>query len=290
VTQRSTIRLPPPVILWWVWVAFVVLNVADYSVQGLPSARFSAVLASILLLVTGLVYTLALRPKVIEDGDGLTVVNPFRIHRLPWPVITSVDTGEWVRVHFTRPTPTSSTPSPPTPSPPTPSSGAEVSGGTRGSGESTGLVNCWALYVSTRARRKVAVGSAPRADGMSRRLGRLVTQPSGYGQPASRLPDEARYLASLPVSAAIAARLDTRARRERTHATATASVAAKASVGNGASPATKPSPAASAADGVSAADGASVADGVSVATTTWSWLSLAAVAIPAALLLVVALV
>jgi Bacterial PH domain len=278
VTQRSTIRLPPPVILWWVWVAFVVLNVADYSVQGLPSARFSAVLASILLLVTGLVYTLALRPKVIEDGDGLTVVNPFRIHRLPWPVITSVDTGEWVRVHFTRPTPTSSTPSPPTPSPPTPSSGAEVSGGTRGSGESTGLVNCWALYVSTRARRKVAVGSAPRADGMSRRLGRLVTQPSGYGQPASRLPDEARYLASLPVSAAIAARLDTRARRERTHATATASVAAKASVGNGASPATKPSPAASAADGVS------------VATTTWSWLSLAAVAIPAALLLVVALV
>ena len=99
-TERSTIRLHPPVILWWVWVAFVVLNVADYSLQGLPSARFSAVLASLLLLVTGLVYTLALRPKVIEDGDGLTVVNPFRVHRLPWPRIESVDTGEWVRVRY----------------------------------------------------------------------------------------------------------------------------------------------------------------------------------------------
>jgi hypothetical protein len=237
VTERSTIRLHPPVILWWVWVAFVVLNVADYSLQGLPSARFSAVLASLLLLVTGLVYTLALRPKVIEDGDGLTVVNPFRVHRLPWPLIQSVDTGEWIRVRYAR----------------------------GGPGAADGVVNCWALYVSTRARRKVAVGSAPRADGMSRRLRGLAAQPSGYAQPASRLPDEARYLASLPVSAAIAARLDSRAQRERNRAAASAS-AAKA-------------PAA-----------ASVADVASAATTTWSWPALAAVAIPAVILLVVALV
>jgi hypothetical protein len=250
VTERTTIRLHPPVILWWVWVAFVVLNVADYSAQGLPSARFAAVLGSILLLVTGLVYTLALRPKVIEDGDGLTVVNPYRVHRLPWPRIQSVDTGEWVRIRYT--------------------SGAghgAAAGGTRGTdkaggtGEPTGVVNCWALYVSTRARRKVAVGSAPRADGMSRRLrGVVAAQPAGYAQQASRLPEEARHLASLPVSAAIAARLDTRANRERTRATATASATAHAS------------------------------DEVSVAAATWSWPALAAVAIPAVILLAVALV
>jgi hypothetical protein len=224
VTERSTIRLHPPVILWWVWVAFVVLNVADYSLQGLPSARFSAVLASLLLLVTGLVYTLALRPKVIEDGDGLTVVNPYRVHRLPWPRIESVDTGEWVRVHYTR----------------------------AGSGPS-GVVNCWALYVSSRARRKIVVGAAPRPDGMSRRLRGLAAQPSGYAQPSARLPDEARYLASLPVSAAIAARLDARAQKERNRAAANA------------------------------------ADGASVATTTWSWPALATVAVPALILLAVAL-
>ncbi len=225
-TERSTIRLRPPVILWWVWVAFVLLNVADYSAQGLPTARYTTVLGSILLLVTGLVYTLALRPKVIEDGDGLTVLNPFRVHRLPWPLIQSVDTGEWVRIHYTR-----------------------------GTDEPAGLLNCWALYASTRARRKAAVGSAPRADGMSRRLRGLgAAPPSGYAQPSSRVPDEARYLASLPVSAAIAIRLDKRAERERNRAAANAAAAA------------------------------------SVATTTWSWPALAAVAIPALLLLIVALV
>ena len=224
-TERSTIRLHPPVILWWAWVGFLALNVIDYSLQPLPSARFGAVLASLLLLVTGLVYTLALRPKVVEDGDGLTVVNPFRVHRLPWPRIESVDTAEWVRVHLTR-----------------------------GNGEATsGVVNCWALYVSTRARRKVVVGSAPGPDGVASRLrGLIAAPPAGYAQQPSRLPDEARYLASLPVSAAIAARLNTRAERER----------ARAEV--------------------------SGADEASVVTTTWSRSALAAVATPVVLLIIIA--
>jgi len=42
VTDRETLRLAPPVIFWWVWVAFVAVNVVDYAVQGLPSARFGA--------------------------------------------------------------------------------------------------------------------------------------------------------------------------------------------------------------------------------------------------------
>jgi hypothetical protein len=225
VTERSTIRLHPPVILWWVWVAFVLLNVVDYSVQGLPSARLGTVLGSLLLLVTGLVYTLALRPKVIEDGDGLTVVNPYRVHRLPWPRIESVDTGEWVRVRYSGPAGT------------------------------TRVVSCWALYVSTSARRTIAAGpTARRSDGMSRRLRGLAAEPS-----ASRLPDEARRLASLPVSAAIAARLDSRADKERLRAQARVP------------------------------GGMTAADEAGVATATWSWPALAAVAIPALLLLVVAL-
>jgi hypothetical protein len=218
VTERSTLRLHPPVIFWWVWVAFALANVADYAAQGLPSARFGSVLAAILLLGTGLAYTLALRPKVIEDGDGLTVVNPFRVHRLPWPLIDAVDAGEWVRV--------------------------------RSAGR---VVNCWALYVSTRARRKLAVGTATGTARVPRRLrGLVAAAPSGYAQPSSRLPDEALRLASLPVSAALAARLDSRAERERARAEANAAEA-------------------------------------QTAVTAWSWPAVAAVAVPAVILLVVAL-
>jgi hypothetical protein len=36
--DREVIRLVPPVALWWLWVVFVVANVADYAIQGLPSA------------------------------------------------------------------------------------------------------------------------------------------------------------------------------------------------------------------------------------------------------------
>jgi len=223
VTERETLRLHPPVIFWWVWVVFVAANVVDYAAQGLPSARFGALLAAVLLLVTGVAYTLALRPKVIEDGDGLTVVNPFRVHRLPWPAIESVDTGEWVRVRYAQP------------------------------GATPRAVHCWALYVSTRARRKLAVG-APAPAGVPRGLRGLVAAgpAGGYGQPSSRLPEEALRLASLPVSAAIAVRLDLRAEKERKRAAA-----------NGAEAAT--------------------------ATAGWSWTAVAAVAVPALTLLAVAL-
>ena len=227
-TERETLRLHPPIIFWWVWVAFVAANVVDYGVQGLPSARFGSLLAAALLLVTGVVFTLAARPKVVSGGDGLTVVNPFRVHRLPWPLIESVDTGEWVRVRYAPSAPGGAT-------------------------ATSRVVHCWALYVSTRARRKLAVSGAPAPGGVPRRLrGLVAAAPSGYGQPSSRLPDEAMRLASLPVSAAIAARLDSRAEKERRRAEDRAAAAP-------------------------------------AATTAWSWPAVAAVAVPALILLVVAL-
>ena len=105
--------------------------------------------------MTGLMYTLALRPRVVADGAGLTVVNPFRVHRIPWRLITSVDTAEWVRVRYR-------------------------------AGADDKILHCWALYVSARARRKIARGpSRPRR--------RLLA--GGFGAPVaenSRLPEEAR--------------------------------------------------------------------------------------------------
>lgn len=226
---RETLRLATPVALWWIWVAFVTANVVDYAAQGLPSARFGAVISAILLLGTGLTYALALRPRVIMDEHGLTVVNPFRVHHVPWRLIQHVGTGEWVRVRYA------------------------------GKGADEKKLDCWALYVSSRAKRKIARGASRPRRGLfiSPRTTQWLegdgggsgdgTGP-GYGQPGSRLPDEARRLASLPVAQALAERLDSRAARERARAA--------------------PPPGG--------------------AVRSWSWPAIAAVAVPALILLVVA--
>jgi hypothetical protein len=246
VTEKETFRLAPPVIFWWVWVAFVAVNVVDYAVQGLPSARFGAVVGAILLFVTGLAYTLALRPKAIAAGGGITVVNPYRAYFVPWRLITFVDTGEWVRIHYA-------------PAGQGGQGGAGAGGfaaaaNATASSASSKTVHCWALYVSGRARRKIASGPPrPRAQRGLAGLGRGLAWGAGDAgaTPSSRLPEEARYLASLPPAKAMAVRLDARADRER------------ARPGNG--------------------------DDSSQATATWSWPALAAVVIPALTLLAVAL-
>jgi hypothetical protein len=251
VTDRETLRLAPPVIFWWVWVAFVAVNVGDYAVQGLPSARFGAVVGAVLLLVTGLAFTLARRPKVIAADDGITVVNPYRTHFVPWRLVTLVDTGEWVQVHYA--------PTADGGAAPGSGRGFAAAPGTGASSADGKIVRCWALYVSVRSRRKVASGPPrPRSEsgllglGLGRGWGARVGDGSAAapGYASSRLPEEARYLASLPPPKAMAVRLDTRADRER----------ARPADG-------EPSPS---------------------ARVTWSWPALAAVVVPALLLLAVA--
>jgi hypothetical protein len=257
VTDRETLRLAPPVIFWWVWVAFVAVNVVDYAVQGLPSARFGAVVGAGLLLVTGLAFTLALRPKVVAADDGITVLNPYRTHFVPWRLVTLVDTGEWVRVHYAQ------------------AAAGDGAGDGRGFAAAPGAaassaggkaVHCWALYVSARARRKIASGPPrPREPGLlglgrgGGGFGRGARWAAGeasaaQGYASARLPEEARYLVSLPPAKAMAVRLDTRADRERARA------------GNAAAGGEEPPR----------------------ATATWSWPALAAVVVPAVILLVAA--
>ena len=216
--NREVFRLAPPLILWWVWLAFAVANVADFAIQGAP-ARFAIVVSAILVAITGLAYALALRPRVIAEPSGLTIVNPFRDHHVPWAAITAVDTGEWVRVHYAAEQPRSAI---------SPSSAASKA------------ISCWALYISARTKRRAARAGAPASFG--------AAGPSGYARAASRprprgilprgyhstmsdmlavsgqepghaeisgLPEEAKYLASLPAAKAVAVRLDSRAARER---------------------------------------------------------------------------
>jgi Bacterial PH domain len=245
--DREILRLAGPVAVWWIWLAFVAANVVDFTAQGLPSAHFGAVVSSVLLFVTGLAYTLALRPRVIVDGAGLTVVNPFRTHHVPWRLIQSVDTGEWVRVRYGA------------------GEGAEGP-----ESADTRTVHCWALYVSARARRKIARGNPSQRRGYGAfgmgfgRASRAAEAVSGYASSSgdSRLPEEARALASMPVAKAIASRLDTRAARERARRPRPGQEPGHS---NGQAP---------------AAPGA--------VASSWAWLALAVVVIPALVLLIVA--
>jgi Bacterial PH domain len=231
--DREVLRLAGPVAVWWIWLAFVAANVVDFAVQGLSSARFGAVVSAILLVVT--------------DGAGLTVVNPFRTHRVPWRLIESVDTGDWVRVRYAA------------------SADAAADAEVR-------TVHCWALYVSARARRKIArgnPGSRRRSPGFGGGLtggfGRAsqAAETVGYASSeGSRLPEEARRLAAMPVAKALASRLDTRAARERARRSPQGQEPARA---NGQVPA------------------------ATAVTASWAWPELAAVVVPALILLIVVL-
>jgi Bacterial PH domain len=203
---REVFRLAPPVVLWWVWLAFVVVNVVDFAIQGTPgsSARFVIVVAAILATVTGLAYALALRPRVIADHAGLAIVNPFRDHRVPWAAIQAVDTCDWVRVHYV------------------------VDGNAPGAQTSAASqsISCWALYVSARTKRKAARPPRPRRGWLRPSLPGGLDEETDYAG-GSRLPEEAKYLASLTAAKAIASRLDTRAAKERVRAEHTGSVTAR---------------------------------------------------------------
>jgi PH (Pleckstrin Homology) domain-containing protein len=205
VPGREVYRLATPVILWWVWLVFVVANIIDFAIQGAhgSSARFVIVVAGILAAVTGLAYALALRPRVIADHVGLAIVNPFRDHRVPWAAIQTVDTGDWVRVHY---------------APGGDARGAKTSAVSQS-------ISCWALYVSARTKRKAARPPRPRRSWFPALPGGLDKGTGGQGN--SRLPEEAKYLASLPPAKAIASRLDTRAAKERARGEHTGPVTAR---------------------------------------------------------------
>lgn len=153
--NKKVFRLAAPVVLWWVWVVFAVVNLADLAIQGHDAT--SVQIAIGLLAVTGVVYVCALRPRVITDAGGLTVLNPLREYRVPWARVSDVYLGESVQVRCTAAAPET------------------------GKGK---VLHSWALYSPRRSRLKAEV--------RGRRMDRnLVSRPGGY----ARMPVEAREVA-----------------------------------------------------------------------------------------------
>jgi hypothetical protein len=93
---NQTFRSPFAVAIWWLWAAFAVGNLIDLAVQGRD--HLSVVAAFIILLVTGVVYTTARRPRIVADGDGMTISNPLRDHRVGWAAIVGIDEADLLRI------------------------------------------------------------------------------------------------------------------------------------------------------------------------------------------------
>jgi hypothetical protein len=93
----QTFRSTTAVMVWWVWLLFLAANLADIAVQGRDHA--SAVAVAILVLVTGFAYVAAQRPRVIVDDAGVTIRNPLRDYRIGWAGVTKADLADLLRVH-----------------------------------------------------------------------------------------------------------------------------------------------------------------------------------------------
>jgi hypothetical protein len=115
-----------PVAIWWIWLVFAVANLADLAAAS--RTHFVAVVAAILVTVTGIAYACGLRPRVVADDAGITVMNPLRDYRVPWGAVQRVDVGEWLRVHAVR----------------------------APGGDATTAIDSWALFAPARVKRNSA--------------------------------------------------------------------------------------------------------------------------------------
>ena len=102
-TLKLARRLLPGQVSYKLGALVTAFSLAD----GLPSglvphrATFDALVTALLVLViTGVVYSCAWRPKIVADTSGIAVINPVRDHQVPWAAITTVDVVNAVRVHY----------------------------------------------------------------------------------------------------------------------------------------------------------------------------------------------
>jgi hypothetical protein len=93
----QTFRSSTGLVVWWVWLLFAAANLVDLAVQGRD--HLSLIAAAILLMVTGLAYVAAQRPRVIVDDARLTIRNPLRDYRVGWAGVTKTTVTDLLRVH-----------------------------------------------------------------------------------------------------------------------------------------------------------------------------------------------
>ncbi|GLZ12152.1 hypothetical protein Acsp04_23870 [Actinomadura sp. NBRC 104425] len=121
-TAPQRFRSTPAQVGAWLWMAFAALNLADIALRGRDLA--SAATAAVLLLGCGIAYVVGLRPVIVADERGVTVRNPLRDTRMPWPAIKKIEAATAVTITYT------------------------------GDGGAERTVRAWALQTSPRAQAK----------------------------------------------------------------------------------------------------------------------------------------
>jgi Bacterial PH domain len=99
--ERQVYRTSGSLVAWWGWVAFAVVLLIVLAFGHHDHAAL--VTASVVVTITGIMYACALHPRIVADAAGIAVVNPLRVHEVPWPAVTQVDLVHNVRVHYGRP-------------------------------------------------------------------------------------------------------------------------------------------------------------------------------------------
>jgi len=97
VSPPQTFRSPTALVIWVVWLLFAVGNWIDLAVQGRDHA--SAIAAAVLLLATGVAYVTAQRPRLLAGDAAVTIRNPLRDYRIGWAAVARVDLADLLRVH-----------------------------------------------------------------------------------------------------------------------------------------------------------------------------------------------
>lgn len=95
--ERQVFRATGPQVVWWLWAAFAAANLIDLAVQGRD--HFAAEVAAFILLVTGVAYACAWRPRVVTDDSGITLENPLRDQHVPWSAVSQVRLGRSLEIH-----------------------------------------------------------------------------------------------------------------------------------------------------------------------------------------------
>jgi hypothetical protein len=173
-SDRQVFRSAGSVVLWWVWLVFAVASLVAVAIGG--RSHSSAVVAVLLVAITGVIYGCALRPRIVADANGVRVLNPLREHAVPWSAVIKVDLVNAVRVHC-----------------------APAPGASRGK-----IIYSWAVQSSARPKL--------RSPSRARRPAQQAAQPpAGYGN----LPPQAREALDRSAAEFVAKQLDERAARER---------------------------------------------------------------------------
>jgi hypothetical protein len=184
--ERQVFRAAGPQVVWWLWAAFAAANLIDLAVQGRD--HFAAEVAAFILLVTGVAYACAWRPRVVADDSGITLENPLRDQHVPWGAVGQVRLGRSLEIHCS----------------PAAGAGAGSADGRGGKGR---VLYAWAIQSTRRVRTN--------ADRRARRADRdMASRSASY----AKLPPEAREMKGKTAAELMTRQLAARAEDRRARA------------------------------------------------------------------------